>query len=641
MLRVHLMSAGRLRYLKPGAKGPKRPMFRLGFADGGELVLTEAGWKKRAGVWLVTPVRWRRSSRHLGPDALDAGSESLAAILQHEPRQLHPLLRDQRAMAGIGRAHANEILRRAQPVAVQALDRARRPKRSAGSRPRSETTSPRRSSCASKARATRTCTACTTGSASPAPSAARRSRGSTTRSTRSTTARRARPAAACSRTAGSRVCFASECSSPYPRSAMSETRDRVPDVQASAPEVPLALSRAGVTGVHKAIRIRRGSAETVMAAEIECTVDLDRGQKGVHMSRFPELFDEAIDEVVIGEALLVEALAEHIARHIVERQRALRAEVRITARWPVRRTTPVTGLQTQAMVSLIGIAAASESGRRRMVGVEATGINACPCAQGLVRGSAAERLLGGGVRGGRTWSGSSSWCRSRRTTSAGGARSGSAPSHELDAEDLVGIVERSMSAPVYELLKRPDELFVVEHAHLQPRFVEDSVRLALAGAARDVSVPRQRRLPVLAAGEPRDHPRPRRPRGALGHSGRVARRAQRRRRARRRPTDEPRGVALLAARRSDGSRRRLVVTVRLTKTARAALACAHREDAGRFRAASRRPTTSGSASPSRGRRQSEPRTCRTATAELPRTGRRSTPCAPRTVPLPVLATRSA
>ena len=49
----------------------------------------------------------------------------------------------------------------------------------------------------------------------------------------------------------------------------------------------------------------------------------------------------------------------------------------------------------------------------------------------------------------------------------------------LNAERLVEIVERSMSSPIYELLKRPDELFVVEHAHLQPRFVEDSVRVAL------------------------------------------------------------------------------------------------------------------------------------------------------------------
>ena len=252
------------------------------------------------------------------------------------------------------------------------------------------------------------------------------------------------------------------------------------DVQASSPPVGLALSRAGVTGVQKAIRIRRGDQETVMAAEIECTVDLDRGQKGVHMSRFAELFDEAIEEVVLGDALLVEVLAERIARHIVERQRALRAEARITARWPIRRMTPVTGLPTQEMVSLIGIAAATGAGARRVVGVEATGINACPCAQGLVRGRASERLLEAGFEDGdverilELVPLATHNQRGRGTILVGTDR-------ELDAEDLVGIVERSMSAPVLALLKRPDELFVVEHAHLQPRFVEDSVRLSLKG----------------------------------------------------------------------------------------------------------------------------------------------------------------
>jgi GTP cyclohydrolase IV len=250
------------------------------------------------------------------------------------------------------------------------------------------------------------------------------------------------------------------------------------DLQASPPEIPLALSRAGVTKVQKAIRIRRGDAETVMAAEIECTVDLARDQKGVHMSRFPELFDEAIDTVVLGEALQVEALAEHIARHIVERQRALRAGVRIVARWPIRRRTPVTQLPTQEMVSLIGVAAATESATRRVVGVEATGINACPCAQGLVRGRAAERLLEAGFADGdverilELVPLATHNQRGRGTLYVGSQV-------DLDAEDLVGIVERSMSAPVFELLKRPDELFVVEHAHLQPRFVEDSVRIAL------------------------------------------------------------------------------------------------------------------------------------------------------------------
>jgi GTP cyclohydrolase FolE2 len=117
------------------------------------------------------------------------------------------------------------------------------------------------------------------------------------------------------------------------------------DLQASRPEVALGLSRAGVTGVAKAIRLRWGDSEKLISAEIDCTVDLAASQKGVHMSRFPELFEEAIEEVVIGEALLVEALAEHVARHIAERQQALRAEVRIRAQYPIERRTPVTQLR--------------------------------------------------------------------------------------------------------------------------------------------------------------------------------------------------------------------------------------------------------------------------------------------------------
>jgi formamidopyrimidine-DNA glycosylase len=110
VLRVHLMSAGRLRYVPAGKKGPAKPMFRVGFADGGELVLTEAGKKKRAGVWLLSPAQLDAELAHLGPDALDVDTATLAAVLGRERRQLHPLLRDQRALAGIGRAHANEIL---------------------------------------------------------------------------------------------------------------------------------------------------------------------------------------------------------------------------------------------------------------------------------------------------------------------------------------------------------------------------------------------------------------------------------------------------------------------------------------------------------------------------------------------------
>ena len=250
------------------------------------------------------------------------------------------------------------------------------------------------------------------------------------------------------------------------------------DLQASSPEIQLGLSRAGVTGVQKAVRIGRGTREKLILATIDCTVDLDPSQKGVHMSRFPELFEEAIEGVVADEAFLVEDLAAHVAHHIVERQRALHAEVRITARYPYSRRTPVTKLSTQEMVSLIGIAAASHGRVRRIVGVEAVGINACPCAQGLVRGKASERLLEAGFAEGdvdRILELVPIATHNQR--GQGSLFVGT--SERVDAERLVELVEGSMSSPIYELLKRPDELFVVEHAHLQPRFVEDSVRVAL------------------------------------------------------------------------------------------------------------------------------------------------------------------
>jgi len=113
VLLVHLMTAGRLRYLRPGEKGPKSPAFRLRFQDGAELVLTEAGSKKRAGVWLLTPDQAEAELAHLGPEAFGIGPERLGEILRGESRRLHSLLRDQRAIAGIGRAWANEILHRA------------------------------------------------------------------------------------------------------------------------------------------------------------------------------------------------------------------------------------------------------------------------------------------------------------------------------------------------------------------------------------------------------------------------------------------------------------------------------------------------------------------------------------------------
>jgi formamidopyrimidine-DNA glycosylase len=110
VLLVHLMSAGRLKYVPKGGKGAKTPVFRLRFVDGGELQLTEAGSKKRAGVWLLRPEAAQAELAHLGPEANTLEVDDVARILASDSRRLHSLLRDQRLIAGIGRAWANEIL---------------------------------------------------------------------------------------------------------------------------------------------------------------------------------------------------------------------------------------------------------------------------------------------------------------------------------------------------------------------------------------------------------------------------------------------------------------------------------------------------------------------------------------------------
>jgi formamidopyrimidine-DNA glycosylase len=114
VLHVHLMSAGRLRYLRHGEKQPKTPAFRLSFEDGSSIVLTEAGAKKRAKVGLYTPEAIEEELAHLGPEAYGLSAEQLGEILASDSRRLHAFLRDQRLIAGIGRAWANEILNHAQ-----------------------------------------------------------------------------------------------------------------------------------------------------------------------------------------------------------------------------------------------------------------------------------------------------------------------------------------------------------------------------------------------------------------------------------------------------------------------------------------------------------------------------------------------
>ncbi|HJX33486.1 MAG TPA: GTP cyclohydrolase MptA [Solirubrobacterales bacterium] len=257
------------------------------------------------------------------------------------------------------------------------------------------------------------------------------------------------------------------------------TSPPAPDVQASVPATQVSLSRVGVTGVEKVIRVKADGAENLFYAGFECFIDLNPRQAGVHMSRFEEIVGEAIDEVVLSEAFRAEILAAHIAQRVRERQGGLRAEVSVTARYPETVETPATGQRTQEIYVLFGTAVASERGTRTLTGVQAQGMTACPCAQEMVAELARERLAEQGFgpeeveRAIEAVPIATHNQRGIGTLYIGCPEGGES---WIDAPELLRIVEGSMSSEIYELMKRPDELAVVAKAHSQPRFVEDCVR---------------------------------------------------------------------------------------------------------------------------------------------------------------------
>jgi GTP cyclohydrolase I/GTP cyclohydrolase-4 len=248
------------------------------------------------------------------------------------------------------------------------------------------------------------------------------------------------------------------------------------DVQARRPATHVSLSRVGVTGVQKVIRT---GTEQLFHAELECFVDLNPQQKGAHMSRFEETVEEAIEEVVLGEAFNAETLAAHIAERVRERQGGLRAEVTIAARYPEHKNAPVSGARTQELYTLFGSAVASERGVRRLVGVEAHGMTACPCAQELVTERSRERLAAEGFTDDEIERVLSAVPVATHNQRGIGTLHIGCPETcdvAIEAGTLLRIVESSMSSEIYELMKRPDEAEVVEKAHRNPRFVEDCVR---------------------------------------------------------------------------------------------------------------------------------------------------------------------
>jgi GTP cyclohydrolase-4 len=247
------------------------------------------------------------------------------------------------------------------------------------------------------------------------------------------------------------------------------------DLQAERPRVAVGLERVGVTGVERVIHLSTGRPVELFYAEMDLFVDLPREQKGAHMSRFPHLIDETIDELARRRAPDIESLAGRIAAEIVRRQQAARSEVRLRAKVPRTRHTPLTGQRTQDLFTLLGWGVSDGRQTVQLVGVEVEGLTACPCAQDMVRDHARQRLRESGFgpeEADRALAVVPLASHSQR--GRGTLILSDHPS--VSADDLVRVVEASMSSEIYELLKRPDELFIVQRAHRHPKFVEDVVR---------------------------------------------------------------------------------------------------------------------------------------------------------------------
>lgn len=247
------------------------------------------------------------------------------------------------------------------------------------------------------------------------------------------------------------------------------------DIQNGKPAVHVRLGRTGVTGITKAILIGDEGHQQWFNATFDLYADLGPSQAGVHMSRFSDALDDELEEIVHSNWSRLEVLAENLAKRIVEKQHARRAEVHVRTVLPLQRWTPVSGQSTQEVYGMLAEAVATPERSRRMIGVEVEGMVACPCAQDMVHSYAAVRLQEEGfpedvIEKMLSVTPLATHNQRGRATLMIGTES------DIDARDLVDLAESAMSSENYGLLKRPDELYIVNKAHAHPRFVEDVAR---------------------------------------------------------------------------------------------------------------------------------------------------------------------
>ncbi|UCE81366.1 MAG: GTP cyclohydrolase I FolE2 [Methanobacteriota archaeon] len=243
------------------------------------------------------------------------------------------------------------------------------------------------------------------------------------------------------------------------------------DVQNRRIENGFRLTRVGITGVRKPIIVSRHDKDNHVTAEIDLFVDLPSTQKGSHMSRNVEILTEMIDESVRRKATSLEELAAKICRELLDRHEyASYGEVNMRADYFLEKTTD-TGRNSLEPFKLIARATAKRGNElMKLIGVEVEGMTACPCAMETVR----TRIAGDSPKMAEAIGDMPMITHNQRNQTTLMIE---VPEHvDIEADDLIDVVESSLSSPTYGILKREDEASVVINAHRHPKFVEDVVR---------------------------------------------------------------------------------------------------------------------------------------------------------------------
>ena len=269
---------------------------------------------------------------------------------------------------------------------------------------------------------------------------------------------------------------------------MSSNKAPGSDIQNTTPSTRVALSRVGVTGLKRILRLNSPGKRlgTLFFADIDLFADLVATQSGVHMSRFLENMEQVAGEISAEISPDIETLAERMALAIARTQGAKRSEVRIRAQFPMTKTTPKSGMSVEDLYTFIGVAVSDGQATRRAIGIEVQGLTVCPCAREMVAEDSRTRLIAAGYDAGQAEEILSMLpLASHNQRGLGTLIVGT--ELPMRAEELVKIVESSMSSEIYELLKRPDELDVVRSAHMKPRFVEDVVREMIGSVVKKMT----------------------------------------------------------------------------------------------------------------------------------------------------------